>query len=130
VSDIPASISIGLPRSHDPILLQPQVIPGALSTGAVGTAFLGPSPDGTCRAVFCVVTADGSIVQEHVPDHNTAPRLGVIMNPYVPATQAPVVQQLFVSEPFNNTIAVIDLGTSPNQIFAPVLPNNRTSSYR
>jgi hypothetical protein len=44
---------------------QQQVIPGALSTGAVGTAFLGPSPDGGCRAVFAVVTADGAIVQEH-----------------------------------------------------------------
>jgi hypothetical protein len=42
---------------------QPQVIEGSLSTGAVGTAFLGPSPDSasnnTCRAVFSVVTADG-----------------------------------------------------------------------
>src|SRR5262249_40197271 len=27
---------------------QPQVIPGSLGTGAVGTALLGPSPDGTC----------------------------------------------------------------------------------
>ena len=44
---------------------QPQVIPGSLSTGAVGTALLGPSPDGTCKAVFAVVTADGAIVQEH-----------------------------------------------------------------
>jgi hypothetical protein len=44
---------------------QPQVIPGGLNTGGVGTALLGPSPDGTCKAVFAVVTADGSIVQEH-----------------------------------------------------------------
>jgi hypothetical protein len=44
---------------------QPQVIPGGLNTGAVGTALLGPSPDGTCKAVFAVVTADGAIVQEH-----------------------------------------------------------------
>ena len=44
---------------------QPQVIPGSLSAGAVGTALLGPSPDGTCKAVFAVVTADGAIVQEH-----------------------------------------------------------------
>jgi DNA-binding beta-propeller fold protein YncE len=39
------------------------------------------------------------------------------MNPY---TQSPVVRQLFVSEPFHNTIAVIDLvvvGTAPNQVF-------------
>ena len=48
-----------------PVVGQQQVIKGSLSTGAVGTAFLGPSMDGTCRAVFAVVTADGAIVQEH-----------------------------------------------------------------
>ena len=42
-----------------------QVAPGSLAFGAVGTAFLGASPDGSTRAVFAVVTADGSIVQEH-----------------------------------------------------------------
>jgi hypothetical protein len=42
-----------------------QVIPGALSKAAVGTALLGRSPDGSTRAVFAVVVADGSIVQEH-----------------------------------------------------------------
>jgi hypothetical protein len=125
---------------------QPQVIQGALNTGAVGTALLGPSPDGTCKAVFAVVTADGAIVQEHTlkgldglapagtvrpilgrswddPPRDTIeprfvePRFGVIMNPY---TQAPVARQLFVSEPFHNTIAVINLvivGTAPNQVF-------------
>ena len=84
---------------------QPQVIPGSLSAGAVGTAFLGPSPDGSCKAVFSVVTADGAIVQEHTlkgldglapagtvqplfgrswdpPGHRVEPRLGVLMNPY------------------------------------------------
>ena len=119
---------------------QQQVIPGALSTGAVGTALLGPSPDGTCKAVFAVVTADGAIVQEDTlkgldgiapagtvaplvghrwdfPSLDVEPRLGVIMNPY---TTAPVVRQLFVSEPLNNTIAVVSLvvtGTAPNQVF-------------
>jgi len=119
---------------------QPQVIAGALSAGAVGTALLGPSPDGTCKAVFAVVTADGAIVQEHTlkgldglapartvrplvgrdrdsADDDVAPRFGVVMNPY---TQAPVVRQLFVSEPFHDTIAVINLvvfGTPPNQVF-------------
>jgi len=123
---------------------QPQVIPGSLSTGAVGTALLGPSPDGTCKAVFAVVTADGAIVQEHTlkgvdglappgtvkplqgqnwdrPSHNVEPRLGVLMNPYVPSgAPAGTVLQLFVSEPFNHTIAVINLvvfGTAPNQVF-------------
>jgi hypothetical protein len=119
---------------------QPQVIPGSLSAGAVGTAFLGPSPDGSCKAVFSVVTADGAIVQEHTlkgldglapagtvqpllgrswdpPGHRVEPRLGVLMNPYTATPNA--AWQLFVSEPFNNTIAVINLvvhGTA-NQVF-------------
>jgi hypothetical protein len=155
---------------RDKVTSTPQVITGALSKGAVGTALLGPSPDGTCKAVFAVVTADGAIVQEHTlkgldglappgtvrpilgsdgdaqiirahtfnglpelalpgsvramlgddgdrEDEGVEPRFGVIMNPY---TQAPVARQLFVSEPFYNTIAVINLvvvGTSPNQVF-------------
>jgi len=41
-----------------------QVIAGALNTGAIGTALLGRSPDGSRKAVFAVVTADGSVVQE------------------------------------------------------------------
>ena len=123
---------------------QPQVIRGALKTGAVGTAFLGPSPDGTCKAVFAVVTADGAIVQEHTlkgldglaapgtvkplqgqswdpPNNHVEPRLGVLMTPYIPSGAASgTVLQLFVSEPFNDTIAVINLvvsGTAPNQVF-------------
>jgi hypothetical protein len=121
---------------------QAQIITGSLRTGAVGTAFLGPSPDGTCKAVFSVVTADGAIVQEHTlkgldglappgtvqpllgrswhsPSQGVEPRLGVLMNPY---TATPGTAQLFVSEPFNNTIAVINLvvfGTAPDQVFGP-----------
>jgi hypothetical protein len=142
---------------------QPQVIPGALKTGGVGTALLGPSPDGTCKAVFAVVTADGAVVQEHTlkgldgvaprgtvrpilggdgdaqqeggeprfrmitnRDDNQGdedrkavePRFGVIMNPYTNPSSN-VVRQLFVSEPFYNTIAVLDLvvvGSAPNQV--------------
>jgi hypothetical protein len=120
---------------------QAQVIPGGLDTGGVGTALLGPSPDGTCKAVFAVVTANGAIVQEHTlkgldgvapggtvrrilgGDGNAQqeavePRFGVIMNPYT--NSSTVVRQLFVSEPFYNTIAVLDLvivGTAPNQVF-------------
>jgi hypothetical protein len=116
----------------------PQVIPGSLKTGAVGTALLGPSEDGTCKAVFAVVTADGAIVQEHtlkgldgiapagtvhsllqdLQEEGVDPRMGVLMNPY--NLPAGVVRQLFVSEPFTITIAVINLvvaGTAPNQVF-------------
>jgi hypothetical protein len=112
--------------------LPAQVLPGALDRGAVGTAFLGRSPDGSGRAVFCVVLADGSIVQEHTAkgvdglassgtvtpllgrvhvdddddDHDEgereASRLGVILN-YTPT------RILYVSEPSENRIAAIDL---------------------
>jgi len=118
-------------RDHVTSPSQSQVIPGALSTGAVGTAFLGPSPDGTGKAVFAVVTADGAIVQEHTlkgldglapvgtvqpllgrswdqPNQGIEPRLGVLMNPYA-TTPHGLSPQLFVSEPFKNTIAVVNL---------------------
>ena len=45
-----------------------QEVPGALRRGAVGTAFLGPSPDASGFAVFAVVGTDGSVVQVHVRD--------------------------------------------------------------
>lgn len=112
--------------------LPTQVIPGALNTGAVGTAFLGHSPDGSTRAVFSVVLADGSLVQEHTAkavdglaptgtvsplvgrswdddsgedsdgSGSVTPRLGVISN------WAPT-RILYVSEPFENRIAVLDI---------------------
>jgi hypothetical protein len=120
---------------------QKQVIAGSLKRGAVGTALLGPSPDASCRAVFVVVTADGAIVHEHTAkgldglappgtvrpilgsdgnaqDEANEPRFGVIMNPYTPSGTA---RQLFVSEPFYDTIAVINLvisGTAPDQVFS------------
>jgi hypothetical protein len=128
---------------RDQVFSTSQIIPGALSTGAVGTAFLGPSPDGSCKAVFAVVTADGGIVQEHTvkgldglapegtihplqnqswpsPFQSVEPRLGVLMNPYVQGQPANVVRQLFVSEPFSNTIAIVNLivtGPGGNQVF-------------
>jgi hypothetical protein len=112
---------------------QPQFFsPASLSTGAVGTALLGPSPDGSCKAVFAVVTADGAIVQEHtakgldgiapagtvhsllqnLQQGGVDPRMGVLMNPYTVDPMEPTIsspRQLFVSEPFNNTIAVVNL---------------------
>jgi hypothetical protein len=133
-----------VPTAKPPVPKLTQVIPGSLSTGAVGTALLGPSPDGTCKAVFAVVTADGAIVQEHtlkgldgiapagtvhsllqnLQEDGVDPRMGVLLNPYIPTKltnlSPPVVLQLFVSEPFNNTIAVVNLvvfGPAPNQVF-------------
>jgi hypothetical protein len=45
-----------------------QLTRGAVSSGALGTAFLGASPDGSGFAVFAIVTGDGAIVQAHVQD--------------------------------------------------------------
>ncbi|HEY4027677.1 MAG TPA: hypothetical protein VGO86_14720 [Candidatus Dormibacteraeota bacterium] len=117
-----------------------QVIPGALRKAAVGTAFLGRSPDGGGRAVFAVVVADGSIVQEHtgkaldgmVPagtiqplvgrswsgdegEGDVTPRLGAVIN-YTPTIV------LYVSQPFDDSIMAIGLaagGPAGNQVFVP-----------
>jgi hypothetical protein len=43
----------------------PQIVPGGLRSGAVANAFLGPSSDGSKRAVFAVLTADGALSQAH-----------------------------------------------------------------
>jgi hypothetical protein len=107
-----------------------QIVPGALNTAAVGTALLGRSPDGSTKAVFAVVTADGGIVQESTlkaldglapvrtisplfgrrwdesddddDNRGAQPRVGVLLN-YSPT------RILYVSEPFENSIAVINL---------------------
>jgi hypothetical protein len=112
-----------------------QIIPGGLNTGAVGTALLGRSPDGSAKAVFAVVCADGSIVQEHTlqgldglaaagtiapligsrwkddddDNRGALPRVGVLLN-YSPT------RILYVSEPFQNSIAVLNL-TDDGKVF-------------
>lgn len=111
-----------------------QVIPGGLNSGGVATAFMGASPDGSKKAVFFVVEADGSIVQEHTAQgldglvgpgtissligrqdegtgdgdgspNGVTPREGVVLN-WTPTLN------LFVSEPFDNRITVLDI--APN----------------
>jgi hypothetical protein len=117
-----------------------QVIPGALGKAAVGTAFLSKSPDGSGRAVFAVVVADGSIVQEHtgkaldglVPAgtvrplagrtwaegdraRRVTPRLGALVN-YEPTII------LYVSQPFADSILAIDLttgGPAGSEVYMP-----------
>jgi hypothetical protein len=116
-------VYVGALANRD-VVAVPQLVPGSLSAGAAGTALLGPSPDGSCRAVFSVVTADGAIVQEHTvkgldglaPAAQSGPSseatvilrttvssrgLGVLVNPYAATPGA--AWQLFVSEPSDNT---------------------------
>jgi hypothetical protein len=45
-----------------------QLTPGTIDKGALGTALLGASPDGSGFAVFAVVTGSGAVVQAHVQD--------------------------------------------------------------
>jgi hypothetical protein len=119
-----------------------QVVAGALAKAAVGTALIGRSPDGSGRAVFAVVVADGSVVQEHTVkaldgiappgtvqplvhrswggsgDDRSAgplPRLGVVMS-YAPELV------LYVSQPFDDSIKVIRLttgGPQGSEVFLP-----------
>src|SRR5215469_5218253 len=116
-----------------------QVIPGALRKAAVGTAFLSRSPDGSGRAVFAVVVADGSVVQEHTGkgldglapagtiqslagrqgeddwEEGLTPRLGALVN-YTPTVI------LYVSQPFDDSIVAIDLvvgGPAGSQVRVP-----------
>lgn len=115
-----------------------QIVPGALGRAAVGTAFLSHSADGTTRAVFAVVVADGSIVQEHTGkgldglapagtvqplvgrewrrgDEELTPRLGAVVN-YTPQII------LYVSQPFDDSIVAIGLGIggpAGSQVYVP-----------
>ena len=99
----------------------PQIAPGSLAAGAVGTALLGKSPDGDGRAVFAVALADGAIVQVHVElgvdglveagtfslpapaDGDGPARVGLLFN-WVPDPL------LFVSEPGGDAVVRIALG--------------------
>jgi hypothetical protein len=114
----------GMLNSRQPV----QLIPGGLNTGGVGTALLGRSPDQSLKAVFAVVCADGSIIQEHTlkgldglapagtisplitrrwsddedeDNRRTLPRVGVLLN-YAPK------RVLYVSEPLENSPRKLD----------------------
>jgi hypothetical protein len=113
--------------------LPTQILPGALNHGAVGTAFLGRSPDGSRRAVFCVVLADGSVVQEHTAkavdglapagtisplvarragedgDENDDGERGDVSPRLGIILNYSPTRILYVSEPFQDSIVAIDL---------------------
>jgi hypothetical protein len=125
-----------------------QIIPGALAKAAVGTAFLGRSPDGSGRAVFSVVVADGSIVQEHTAkaldglapagtvqalanrswssdarteDNAEHPERQVTPRLGAILNYEPTLV-LYVSQPFDDSIKAIDLavgGPTGNEVFVP-----------
>jgi len=133
LASAPDQVSGGV-FSSDVTDRQPQQLrAGGLTTGAVGTALLGRSPDNSTRAVFAVVLADGSLVQAHTqqgvdglaPAGTVTPllgsagssppfddlRVGVVWN-FEP------VRTLFMSDPIANTIVTLNI-LDDGQIFQP-----------
>ena len=116
-----------------------QIVPGDLHTPAIANAFVGMSPDGSKRAVFIVLTADGALVQAHAefavdglaPAKTITPiklpavadasraritRTGMIFN-WVPD------RVLFITEPERNAVTALTLGND-DKVFR--LKNKRT----
>jgi mono/diheme cytochrome c family protein len=116
-----------------------QIVPGDLHAPAIANAFVGMSPDGSKRAVFVVLTADGALVQAHAEfaidglapaktimpialpaaadaDRARITRTGMIFN-WVPD------RTLFITEPERNAITALTLGND-DKVFR--LKNKRT----
>ena len=93
-----------------------QLTPGAIDKGALGTALLGASPDGSGFAVFAVVTGSGAVVQAHVQDgvDGLAPAGTIAVNGDDPgvvgiAFKWSPERALFVADAQRNSIAVLHL---------------------
>jgi hypothetical protein len=98
----------------------PQLVEGSMATGTLATALLGKSPDGSGRAVFAGLQADGSVVQVHVEKgvdglasagtikplsgKAHASRAGMVFN-WVPNPL------LYLADPVANSIVVLSLRT-------------------
>jgi mono/diheme cytochrome c family protein len=103
-----------------------QIVPGDLHAPAIANTFVGMSPDGSKRAVFVILTADGALVQAHAefavdgvaPAKTITPiklpsaadasraritRTGMIFN-WVPD------RILFITEPERNAVTALSLG--------------------
>jgi hypothetical protein len=102
-----------------------QVIPGSISGGVLGNALMGKSSDGSGRAVFAGLNADGSLVQIHVEKgiDGLAPA-GTIkaLTDTTPAARAGMAFNwapdaiLFVADPLGNAVVALTLVTD-GQVF-------------
>ena len=103
-----------------------QIVPGGLKTGVVATALLGASPDGSKRAVFAALTADGALAQEHtefaldgLAPAGTVTPIPVTAKPddAAPVTRAGMLLNwvpnriLYVTDPAKNAIIALTLAT-------------------
>jgi len=103
-----------------------QFTQGDLLYGAMGTSFLGVSPDASGFAVFAVIKADGSIVQVHVKDGvdglappgtispllvDTTDKVGLIGVAFKWSPR----RTLFVADKMRNKIVTLELGDDTRQ---------------
>jgi len=101
-----------------------QTVPGSLDSGAVATALIGFSPDGSRRAVFAVLTADGALAQAHAeggldglaPPGTVAPMaIAPVPDADAPVTRAGMIFNwvpdgiLYMAEPSENAIVAVSL---------------------
>jgi hypothetical protein len=93
-----------------------QLTPGGIDRGALGTAFLGSSPDGSGFAVFAVVTGSGAVAQVHVQDgvDGLAPSGTVDVGPDDPGVIGVAFQwipdrALYLADARRDRIVVLDL---------------------
>lgn len=116
-----------------------QLAPGALNSGAVASALLGMSPDGSKRAVFAVLAADGSLAQAHTEfalDGLAPPATITPIAVPLPATAAETMltragmifnwvpeRILYITDPQRNAVVALTL-TSDEKIFR--VRDNRT----
>jgi mono/diheme cytochrome c family protein len=117
---------------------KPQAIEGGLSTGAMATALIGMSSDGSRRAVFAALTADGGLVQVHTEQAvdglapaGTVGGLPVLEAPRGADIVRASVQRagmvfnwvpdriLYVADPVRNAIVALKL-TTDNGVFRPM----------
>ena len=123
-----------------------QMIPGALQPETIATAFLGPSPDGSKKAVFAALNADGSLAQVHTlqgvdglgdavihgisqelassqgaEEAANVTRAGLIFN-WVPE------KVLFVTDPLANAIVAVHL-TQDAAVYHVASTESFTSEY-
>jgi Di-haem oxidoreductase, putative peroxidase len=106
-----------------------QVIPGSLNAGAVANALLGMSSDGSKRAVFAVLTADGAIAQAHTEFalDGLAPAGTVSPIPIGPAEGSRITRAgmifnwvpdriLYITDPVRNVVTALTL-TTDDKVF-------------
>jgi mono/diheme cytochrome c family protein len=94
----------------------PQLLAGALATGIIANALLGRSPDGSKRATFAVLAADGSISQAHVelgvdglaPRGTITPQTGALVRAGMVFNWVPN-KMLFITDAPRNAIVTIPI---------------------